>query len=70
MEEGGIVSSDFELEVVETYELLGEKRYRVRVKGTIIYVNVAANSEDEAKMKAVEILKSMELDKVLKSIKE
>lgn len=63
------MSEDIELEVVETYELLGEKRYRIRVKGTIIYVNVAANSEEEAKKKAVEMLKSMELDKVLKELK-
>ena len=63
------MSENIELEVVETYELLGEKRYRIRVKGTIIYVNVAANSEEEAKKKAVEMLKSMELDKVLKELK-
>ncbi len=65
-----IMSEDIELEVVETYELLGEKRYRIRVKGTIVYVNVAANSEEEAKKKAIEMLKSMELDKVLKELKQ
>jgi hypothetical protein len=64
------MSEDIELEVVETYELLGEKRYRIRVKGTIVYVNVAANSEEEAKKKAIEMLKSMELDKVLKELKQ
>ena len=65
-----IMSEYIELEDVETYELLGEKRYRIRVKGTIVYVNVAANSEEEAKKKAIEMLKSMELDKVLKELKQ
>ena len=64
------MSKDIELEIVETYELLGEKRYRIRVKGTIVYINVAANDEEEAKKKAIEMLKSMELDKVLRELKQ
>ncbi len=64
------MSKDIELEIIETYELLGEKRYRIRVKGTIVYINVAANDEEEAKKKAIEMLKSMELDKVLRELKQ
>ncbi len=55
---------DFSLEVVEEYELLGEKRYRLRIAGTSIYINVAASSQDEAFRKAREMIRDLELDKL------
>ena len=44
------------LEVVESYVLLGIKRYVVRVKGSRIKVNVAASSESEALKRVKELL--------------
>ncbi len=58
-----------ELEIVEEYVLLGEKRYRVRVKGTNFYVNVSAQSREEALQKAKDILEKIRVDRVLKSLK-
>ncbi len=60
--------SEIELEIVEKYELLGEKRYRVRIKGTSIYLNVAANNEQEAINKANKMIKELSLDKLVREI--
>ena len=59
-----------ELEVVEEYVLLGERRFRVRVKGTNLYVNVAASSREEALSKALSMLEKLRADRVLKGLKE
>ncbi len=59
-----------DLEIIERYEQLGETRFRVRVRGTILVVNVAASSEDEAKSKAIELLERMGLDNVLDALRE
>ena len=59
-----------ELEVVEEYVLLGERRFRVRVKGTNLYVNVAASSREEALSKALSMLEKLRADRVLKELKE
>ncbi|WP_058370564.1 hypothetical protein [Pyrodictium occultum] len=59
-----------ELELVEEYELLGEKRYRFRVKGTSIYLNVGAESLDDAKQKAINMIKEMKLDTILSKVME
>jgi hypothetical protein len=58
----------YELEIVETYELLGEKRYRLRIKGTSIYINVAASSEEEAYTKAKKMIEELELTKLAKAL--
>jgi len=60
--------SEVELEIVEKYELLGEKRYRLRIKGTSIYLNVAANNEQEAINKANKMIRELSLDKLVKEI--
>ncbi|MEM0326426.1 MAG: hypothetical protein QW733_05310 [Desulfurococcaceae archaeon] len=52
-----------ELKVVEVYELFNEKRYRIRVEGTNIVINVSATSEEEALRKALSILAQANLDK-------
>jgi hypothetical protein len=64
------LTPSFELEVVEEYVLLGEKRFRVRVKGTKLYVNVAAGSREEALEKARSILEKVSADKVLKGLRD
>ncbi len=48
---------------VYKYEGLPGKRFRFRVKGTRIYINVLADELDEAVKKAEEIIKRLELDK-------
>lgn len=58
-----------ELEVVEEYILLGERRFRVRIKGTSIYVNVAASSPEEALEKARALLERLRAERVLKDEK-
>lgn len=51
-----------DLQVLETYELHGDKRYRVCVKGTNIVVNVSATNDSEALEKALAILQQAGLD--------
>ncbi len=55
------------LELVEVYRYEGfpEKRYRFHVKGTKIYINVGANSVEEAVEKAKKIFRNLELSKVV-----
>lgn len=45
-----------DLKILEKYELFGELRYRICVKGTNIIVNVSASEDEEAVNKALEIL--------------
>lgn len=45
-----------DLKVVEKYDLLGEIRYRICVKGTNIFVNVSGYSDEEVINKALDIL--------------
>lgn len=59
---------DFEL--IEEYELLGEKRYRLRVKDTNIIINVAASSPEEAVRKAIQVAERVKLDTFLEKIRE
>ncbi len=58
------------VEIVEKYELLGERRYRVRVKGTNFYLNVKASNEDEALRKALELIKVLKLDSIIERLHE
>lgn len=60
------MAGDYDLEIIEEYVLLGEKRFRVRVKGSQIVVNVTAGSREEALEKARMILERVGADKVLK----
>ncbi|AEM38837.1 hypothetical protein Pyrfu_0968 [Pyrolobus fumarii 1A] len=62
-----IGANDFE--VIEEYELMGEKRFRVRLKGTNIVFNVAANDAKDAVERAVELARKLEIDKVLEKIR-
>ena len=58
---------DFEL--VEEYMLEGEKRFRLRLRGTNIVFNVAASNLDEAIDKAMELAKRLEIEKVLDKLR-
>ena len=56
-----------ELELVDVYRYEGfpEKRFRFRIKDTRIYINVSADSIEEAVEKAKNIIKHLELDKYI-----
>ena len=53
------------LRVIEEYELMGAKRYRVRVEGTNITLNVKASSPEEALEKARELAERIKLPEYL-----
>ncbi len=63
------MAEKIELEFIEEYELLGEKRFRFQVKGTSIVINVAAKTREEAERKAYELAKSVGVDEVLKVLR-
>lgn len=48
-----------ELDLVEEYLYAGEKRYRFRIRGTNIVINVRADSVEEGIERAVELLKKI-----------
>lgn len=56
-----------ELELIDVYRYEGfvGKRFRFRIKGSKLYVNVLANSLEEAVEKAKHMIKQLELDKYL-----
>ena len=55
-----------EFEIVEEFLLLGEKRFRVRVKGSNIVFNVSASSPEEAIEKARELMERLRVERVLR----
>ncbi len=57
------------LEILEKYELLGEMRYRVRIKNTKIILNVTATSDNEALKKAKELINEIKLHEVIDQYK-
>lgn len=59
---------DERLEVVEHYTLLGEHRWRVRVRGTRVTLNVAAETEEEALERARGMLERVGLAELLKRL--
>lgn len=62
-------SREVELELIEEYELLGEKRFRFRIKGTNIVINVGASNLEEAREKAIKIIEDMQLNEFLERIR-
>lgn len=58
------------LELVEVvrYEGSTEKRYRFRIKGTNLYFNIPALSVEEATEKARNMIRDMQLEKILEEI--
>lgn len=57
------------LEILEKYELLGEMRYRIRIKNTKIILNVVATSDNEALKKAKELINEIKLHEVIDQYK-
>ncbi len=55
-----------EFEIIEEYLLLGERRFRVRVKGAMIVFNVSASSPEEAVEKARELMEKLRAERVLR----
>lgn len=64
-----IMSLELELVDVYRYEGFIGKRFRFKIKGTKIYVNVLANSVEDAVEKAKQLIKQLELEKYVKSSK-
>jgi len=58
-----------DFEVIEEYELLGEKRFRVRIKGTNIVLNVSAENSEDAVEKAKELVEKIRLNEVVDQYK-
>ncbi|MEM1646500.1 MAG: hypothetical protein QXL96_11725 [Ignisphaera sp.] len=56
-----------ELELIDVYRYEGfvGKRFRFKIKGSKVYINVLANSLEEAVEKVKHIVKQLELDKYL-----
>ncbi len=50
-----------ELELIEKYEIGGQQRFRLRIKGTNIILNVEAQSEEEALRKAAELMVKLKM---------
>ncbi len=50
-----------ELELVEKYEVGGQRRFRLRIKGTNIILNVEAEDEEEALRKAAELMVKLKM---------
>jgi len=48
-----------DLEIIESYEVRGKRRFRIYSKKAGVIVNVEAKSEDEALHKAIDMLKSI-----------
>lgn len=48
-----------DLEVVDEYEVMGEKRFRVRVRGSNLVLNVSASTANEALTKARKLLERL-----------
>lgn len=64
------LSQRVELELVDVYRYEGypEKRFRFHIKGSRIYINVAAETLEEAVEKAKKIIKHLEIDRILMHI--
>lgn len=50
-----------DLEVIEEYVIEGQRRYRVRLKGTNIVVNVEAQNDEEALQKVAELMVKLKM---------
>ncbi len=59
------MSKEIELELIEEYVYLGERRFRFKIKGTNVIINVKAESVEKGVEKALEIIRKIKLDEVL-----
>ena len=60
------MSKEIEIELIEEYTYLGEKRFRFKIKGTNIIINVKASNLEEGAKKALEIIRKVRLEEALK----
>ncbi len=54
-------SNTVDLEIIEEYIIEGQRRYRVRLKGTNIVVNVEAQNDEEALRKVAELMVKLKM---------
>ncbi len=54
-------SNTVDLEIIEEYIIEGQRRYRVRLKGTNIIVNVEAQNDEEALRKVAELMVKLKM---------
>ncbi|MCG2872864.1 MAG: hypothetical protein L7G94_02725 [Acidilobus sp.] len=66
MSQGVGKMAKYEFEIVEEYFLNGEHRFRLKLKGTNIIVNVVAETPEEAASRATGILDKVKAYKMLK----
>jgi len=49
------------LEIIEEYIIEGQRRYKIRLKGTNIIVNVEAQNDEEALRKVAELMVKLKM---------
>jgi len=54
-------SGTVDLEIVEEYVIEGQRRYRVKLKGTNIVINVEAQNVEEALQKVAELMTKLRM---------
>ncbi len=54
-------SNTVDLEIIEEYIIEGQRRYRIRLKGTNIVVNVEAQNDEEALRKVAELMVKLKM---------
>jgi len=55
------MSEGVTLELIEEYIIMGEHRFKLRLRGTNIVFNVSANSLEEAVSKAINMIKGLKI---------
>ncbi|OYT48519.1 MAG: hypothetical protein B6U85_02485 [Desulfurococcales archaeon ex4484_42] len=63
------MSSKIELELIEEYVYAGERRFRFRIKGTNIILNVEAEDVESGLKKAVDMIRKLKIIERLKELK-
>ncbi len=60
-----------DLRIIEKYVFLGQMRYRIQVLGTNVVLNVAADDDEEAIRKALDMAKKIGLtENVIESLRK
>jgi len=63
------MSSKIELELIEEYVYAGERRFRFRIKGTNIILNVEAEDVESGLKKAADMIRKLKIIERLKELK-
>jgi len=63
------MSGKIELELIEEYVYAGERRFRFRIKGTNIILNVEAEDVESGLKKAVDMIRKLKIIERLKELK-